>query len=259
MFRALLIVIALIMYGCLYPFRFHSLPPGGWDLFWHAWPTGLDRFLARDALLNMVLYLPFGMLAFLALDCVRNLRLRLLAPLFMACFLSTTVEVLQLMDFTRTSSVFDVACNVTGAALGIAAGRVYAAPLFHIVARTERALSPAPAAPPLLLLCLWLGYQLFPLFPSIGLFAIRAKWKIFYTQSLFSVSETVLTIVEWLALAAVLQSFWRTANPDCGSPPSCCSYQPGCSCSAATSRFRSWQEPPWRAPSGIAGSLARRA
>jgi VanZ family protein len=204
LFRALLIVIALILYGCLYPFRFHSLPPGGWNVFWHAWPAGLDRFMARDALVNVLLYFPFGMVAFLALDRVRTLWLRVLLPLILAVFLSTTIELVQLMDFTRTSSVFDVASNTAGTALGIAAGCAYAARLCQIITRTEQRLTPA-AGPPLLLFCVWLGYQLFPLFPSMSLFTMRAKWKIFYTQSPFSFSGTLLTAIEWLAMAAVLR------------------------------------------------------
>ena len=203
MARALLIVTAVILYGCLYPFRFHSLPPGGWDLFWR-WPAGIDRFMLRDGVLNVVLYLPFGALAYLAMHKVRDDWVRVFLPLLFALFLSTTIEFLQLMDYTRTSSVYDVACNVAGTAVGIAAARANAARLLRLAARTQHHLAPA-SSPPLMLLCLWLGYQLFPLFPSIGLFVVHAKLRTFLTQSPFSLSEAALAAIEWLVIADILK------------------------------------------------------
>src|SRR5262249_25900898 len=154
----------LILYGCLYPFHFHSLPPNGWDLFWHL-PATLERSTFRDGLLNILLYMPFGAVAFLALDQVRNVWLRVLLPLVFGLALSTGIEFLQLMDFSRTSSVLDVASNLAGTAIGVAAARAYTAPLLDIAARTQQRLAPAPK-PSLVLLCLWVGYQVFPLFPS---------------------------------------------------------------------------------------------
>jgi VanZ family protein len=209
--RALVLVTALIVYGCLYPFRFHSFPSHGWDLFWHAWPATLDRFTARDTLINLLLYLPFGALAFLALHSARNAWLRLLLPAFLALVLSTTLEFLQLMDFTRTSSVYDVVCNVAGATLGVAATRRYADPLRVIIENTQRGLDLTPS-PAVLLFLIWIAYQLFPLFPAIGLFAIRVKVRTFYTQSL-SLPEASLALIEWLIVATLLRKVLPALQP----------------------------------------------
>jgi VanZ family protein len=205
--RALLIVVALIVYGCLYPFSFHPMPPQGWNLFWQVAPSVLTRFIARDALINVLLYLPFGILAFLAFDQVQNAWLHLLIPVVLACFLSTTLELIQLMDFTRTSSLFDVACNTTGAALGSLAGLFYARPVTRLVTRTGQTVTRA-ASVPLLLFCLWLGYQVFPMFPSVGSFALLAKLKTLLIHSSFSTPDAISTWIEWLTAAAIFRAVW---------------------------------------------------
>jgi VanZ family protein len=205
--RALLIVVALIVYGCLYPFSFHPMPPQGWNLFWQVAPSVLTRFIARDALINVLLYLPFGILAFLAFDQVQNAWLHLLIPVVLACFLSTTLELIQLMDFTRTSSLFDVACNTTGAALGSLAGLFYARPVTRLVTRTGQTVTRA-APVPRLLFCLWLGYQVFPMFPSVGSFALLAKLKTLLIHPSFSTPDAISTWIEWLAAAAIFRAVW---------------------------------------------------
>jgi VanZ family protein len=201
--RALLIVIGLILYGCLYPFRFHPLPPDGWDRFWSL-PPAIDRSVLRDGLLNVFLYVPFGALAFLVLSHVRNAWARLFLPLVFGLLLSTSVEFLQLMDYPRVSSAFDVACNLIGTAVGLGAARAYTTVLLRIAARAQLHLAP-PASPLLLLLCLWLGYQVFPLLPSISLFAIRTKLRLFVTPSSFSYAEAALAVIEWMVIAEILK------------------------------------------------------
>ncbi len=204
--RALLIISALILYGCLYPFRFHPLPPGGWDLFWH-WPVPVDQFVLRDGVLNVILYMPFGALAFLTVWNMRRSWLRLLLPPALALLLSTSIEFLQLMDYTRMSSVFDVVCNVAGATIGTLLAYAYRHPLLRITRRTP---APAPRAP-MMLLILWLGYQLFPLFPSIGFYWLRRKTGEF-AHAHFSPAELALACIEWLVLASILKKLLPDAT-----------------------------------------------
>jgi hypothetical protein len=64
----LLLVVALIVYGSLYPFAFdfhHAANP--LTVLLHSWPEGFDRFVLRDAVINLLLYAPLGVAAFLAL------------------------------------------------------------------------------------------------------------------------------------------------------------------------------------------------
>ena len=69
LYRILLIVIVLIVYGSLYPWDFHSTQLGAsplWVLI-HSWPEHIDRFLFRDIAVNVVIYLPVGVFGLLAL------------------------------------------------------------------------------------------------------------------------------------------------------------------------------------------------
>ena len=69
MLRLLLIVLAFIVYGSLYPFQFDF---GRTDasplmILLHAWPAQIDRFAWRDAGVNVLLYFPLGLTAALVL------------------------------------------------------------------------------------------------------------------------------------------------------------------------------------------------
>jgi hypothetical protein len=62
-------VVALIVYGSLYPWDFHSTQLAAnplWVLI-HSWPTRIDRFLLRDIAVNVLIYMPVGVFGFLAL------------------------------------------------------------------------------------------------------------------------------------------------------------------------------------------------
>ena len=50
MYRIWLIVIAVIVYGCLYPWEFHStpLPASPLCVLIHAWPSAIDRDVIQD-------------------------------------------------------------------------------------------------------------------------------------------------------------------------------------------------------------------
>jgi VanZ family protein len=200
---ALLLVIALILYGCLYPFRFHPLPADPWTTFWSSWPVALTRSAARDGLVNVVLYVPLGLFAFLAFERIRGFWLRFLATLVLALVLSTGIEFLQLMDWGRTSSACDVLCNIAGAALGAAIGRFYAAWISRVILSTHHSLAGAPSAS--LLLCLWFGYALFPLFPSLSVYSAQLELRHLLAGLTFSPYDTIFAFTEWLAVAALLR------------------------------------------------------
>ncbi len=203
MLRALLIIMALIGYLCLYPFHFHPFPPEPLRVFWHSWPAALDRPTGRDAVVNLLLYLPLGIFAFLALDQVRSILVRLLAAIFLGTVLSTCIELVQLMDTTRTSSTFDVACNAAGTALGALIGGFYARPVSNLLERAGHGLRNAPSAA--VLLCAWLLYQLFPLIPSLSFFAIREQLTLLYSRPAFAPMQALFAWIEWLAIAAITE------------------------------------------------------
>ena len=210
--RILAIVVVLILYGSLYPWQFHVRHHGRnplWILL-HRWPhAALDRYLFWDVAVNVALYLPLGVFGFLAVSARASRVTRVLAPLALALVLSASIEMLQLFDDSRFCSLSDVASNVAGAAVGIAAGALYRVKLQRFLAAQGTASLLRPSGAVLLLSC-WLGYQLFPLFPSWGRTKLFNRLAALGAASAISPVDTLVVFAEWLALACLLDSIRKT-------------------------------------------------
>jgi glycopeptide antibiotics resistance protein len=135
-YRILLIVIALIVYGSLYPWDFHASPL--WVLI-RSWPDHIDRFLFRDIAVNVVIYMPVGVFGLLALRQKFHTPFAVTVTVLLALGLSSSIEMTQLFDDARDCSAFDVVCNVSGTVLGVALGYVYQQWLQRFLARAETA------------------------------------------------------------------------------------------------------------------------
>jgi VanZ family protein len=205
--RILAIVTALILYGSLYPWQFYARHYDHnplWILV-HRWPSGgLDRYEVWDIAINITLYLPLGIFGYLAVSAVAPRALRILAPLALALGLSAGIEMLQLYDAARVCSLSDVASNVTGAAVGIAAGALYRVKLQQLL-EAEGAASLLRPSGALLLLSCWLGYQLFPLFPVWGRTNVLSRLAAMRSAPVSAV-DTLIVFAEWLAAACLLES-----------------------------------------------------
>jgi len=207
LYRLFLIVVALIVYGSLYPWDFHSAQLAAsplWILL-HSWPTQFDRFTARDTAINLVIYTPVGVLGLLALRQHFRTAFAVIATLLLGLVLSSSIEMIQLFDDSRYCSGFDVVCNVSGTLLGVAGGFVYQRWLKRFLARVETAklLHPSSA---LLLFYVWLGYQGFPLFPALSRTKLGEKLYILFAAVSISPLETFTYFVEWLIVARLLES-----------------------------------------------------
>ncbi len=111
----------LIVYASLYPFVGWRVPGvGPFDFLLLGWPRYWTWF---DVISNLLGYLPFGFLLFVAL--IRN-GMRSSVAAALACLsptlLSLTMETLQNYLPRRVSSNVDLALNALGAALGVAIG-----------------------------------------------------------------------------------------------------------------------------------------
>ncbi len=209
--RILAIVVTLILYGSLYPWQFqarHFSHNPLWILL-HTWPTGFNRYVVWDIGVNITLYVPLGIFGFLAVSARASRVVRIVAPLALALALSASIEMLQLFDDSRDCSLSDVASNVTGAALGIAAGAFYRAKLQQRLARRGTG-SPWRPSGALLLLSCWLGYQLFPLFPAWGRTNLVHRLAALKTLSAVSPADTLLVFAEWVTVACLLESVRKT-------------------------------------------------
>jgi VanZ family protein len=209
--RLLLIVVALIVYGSLYPFSFQS---PGWGAPWdhiRFRPGPLNRYVVRDAAVNWLIYIPVGVFGFLAFAGRTRGLVRYALPVLLGFVLSATIEAAQIFAPYRISSVFDVVCNVAGSVTGVAVGTLFRGSLRRTVEHVGRSRSRTPAAALLLLGC-WLGYQLMPFFPALSRTVITSKIRAFFSGVTFSIPEFVGAFMEWTALAALLATIAGAGN-----------------------------------------------
>ena len=211
MYRLLLLVIGLIVYGSLYPWHFDFEGSGAnplWVLL-HAWPRGIDRFVLRDIPINLLIYLPLGMAAFLAAARRHGRLVAFDAALLIALGLSASMEMLQIYDPGRTCSLIDVLCNVAGAAAGAATALVFRNEM-ESLARCKPGRH-GPAA--LLLAACWASYQLYPFFPLLSRTKLRASLDLLAGTASFSAVEIWASAAEWLAAALVLEALFGRLRP----------------------------------------------
>lgn len=204
MHRLLLLAIALIVYGSLYPWHF-DFARGGADplgVLLGAWPRHINRFLLRDAAVNLLLYFPLGMAAVLAAVRRHSRAAAWGAAVLIAVALSAGIEMLQIYDPGRVCSLFDVLCNVLGAAGGAAAALLFRPELESLARR--RPGRQARAA--VLLLGCWAGFQLYPLFPMLSRTRLRAEWALLARPASIAAVEVWASAAEWFAAALLMEA-----------------------------------------------------
>lgn len=186
----LFLVLALLIYGSVYPGVFRQTGAGAGDAFLyliHTWPGRVSARSAVDCALNVLIYVPLGWIAYL---CFRNV----FAPMAIAATLSFSVEILQFFLVGRVTSLLDVVSNVVGAAIGVCAARLLR------VSLPFRALSREITA--IVLVALWLLFHLFPFIPALGYYRLEAKLRAFFV---FSGVETLSATAEWMAAAMLME------------------------------------------------------
>ena len=174
--RALLLLIAvLIGYGSLYPFHFAADPHWPQEaaalLTAPLWPMGRG-----DLVGNVLLFAPYGLVAALLCAPQRRGYSRLGLLLALGALLALALQIVQLWVPGRVAALNDVIANVAGMLLGVAiavpAHRLIPA-LAHHSAGKGAGNGAANAIPrallPAALMLLWLGYQWFPLVPTLDL------------------------------------------------------------------------------------------
>lgn len=160
----------------------------------------------RDAIVNLLLYLPFGLLGSMALENSRSAALRIIVPILGAAVLSLGVEIAQHALPPRDPSLADWILNVASAGVGTLLAAVYSAlPVRPLSRRLQRiALGPAPA----LLVALWLIAHLAPFVPRLR--PGRIESAIETSISLNLVWPTAFYYLAcYLVLAALLHALLR--------------------------------------------------
>lgn len=114
-----------IVYGTTIPFSFRLGPGGLGGLFgkilWHPLGSRNGDISSPDLLQNILLFIPFGFLGYIALVEKRS-RLKRVIIILMGAGLSAFVEFLQLFADTRWTALSDVIFNTLGTAVGVYAG-----------------------------------------------------------------------------------------------------------------------------------------
>jgi VanZ family protein len=205
--RILLLLMVLIVYGSFYPWHFQSVSVAVNPLriMLQHWPSSFDRYAYRDIVVNIALYVPFGVFCFLSLSEARSLVLRCAVTLLSAALLSGLVETVQIFIPGRVCSLFDVLCNVSGAAIGIPVAASFSASIQKAV-RTTEALGIFRWSGSVALLYLWAGYLLFPFFPALSRTAVRLKLAALLSSEGWAFRDMLEAFGGWLAVSALLES-----------------------------------------------------
>ena len=202
--RLLFVLIALILYGSLYPFEFRCdrLPGDPWALMMRAWPA-VNRYLLRDTVINVLLYVPLGAAAYLTAARRLGKAASLGLALLLGTALSCGIEFAQIFDRLRTASAFDILCNSLGTAAGATLAFAYADPIRRALSGRRRQLQAAPDA--MLLLLLFAGAQLYPLFPQLSTYALAAKLRSLLHPGI-TLTGLLGAAAEWLCAALALEA-----------------------------------------------------
>ena len=204
--RAILLLIAvLISYGSLYPFNF--LANGHWLRQGVLFFTQPDLHMGRGDLVgNLLLFAPYGFVATLLCRARRHGRItgQWVLLLALGLLLALVLQLAQLWLPSRVPALSDVVANAGGMLLGVAA-----ALLAHRVAPAAAGDSAnlllGHALAPAVLMLLWLGYQWFPLVPTIDLQnMINAVKPLVRTPQLDAV-RALHTALAWLAFFRLWQ------------------------------------------------------
>jgi VanZ family protein len=125
--RLFVVICALLLYGSLFPWRWHdgtSLATAVGRVF-HSWPTEYSTDVLQDLALNIVVYVPLGLVGYLAGKGGGFRLIRALLPVTVGFLLSLLVETLQSYVPGREPSLSDLLCNTGGSLAGVLIAILY--------------------------------------------------------------------------------------------------------------------------------------
>jgi VanZ family protein len=207
--RLLGFTVAFLIYASLYPFLIdvhRAGSPVAHLLL--SWPAEMNRFLWRDVVENVVVYIPLGLAATILAMRRVNRGLAMLGAVGLGGALSTSIELVQYFDASRTSSLQDVASNAAGTILGALLAlrfrsHLEALPVPHWSGRSARGA--------MLLWAAWFGHQLLPMIPVLGLSRLRLTVLRIFDAPLSGV-EMAASAAEWFAALVILEALARQAG-----------------------------------------------
>jgi len=193
------VVIAVIIYGSLYPFVFRQ-PAYGLGSARTLLDSWKDTPSRGDFIANMLFYTPLGFFAILAIGSRIGGLLRIALVVATGTALSTLMELAQYYDSGRVTSATDVYANVVGTVLG-ALGSSLAGTDFRWPLLREIATNRVPA----LLLSAWVGYSLFPYVPTVDLHKYWNALKPVISHPTLTAYDLLHPTAVWLAIRSLIE------------------------------------------------------
>jgi glycopeptide antibiotics resistance protein len=191
----LAVVVALILYVSLYPFRFHGEAPAVLETL-----RQLDwaRAGRSDMFNNLLLYVPLGFCVALLVEPRFGRAWALAGGAACGALLSLAVEVTQASIALRVPSLTDLSLNAAGSLVGAIIGSTWHA----LDARMTPRGNPIgrSGAVALTVVVLWLLARLWPLWPDASLRQIKRAVRPLFTPELHW-SELAAFFVGWLVVA----------------------------------------------------------
>ena len=191
----LAVVVALIAYVSLYPFRFAADGPSMVEALGELQWVRAGR---GEMLNNVLLYMPFGFCVALLVEPRFGRTAGVLAAIVAGTLLSLNMELLQASIPTRVTSLKDLSLNSVGALAGAVLGSAWHA----LGARmTPQATPQGPSrAVVITILVLWLLARLWPLVPQFGLRQVKTAVRPLFSPRI-EPSELLAFFVGWLVVA----------------------------------------------------------
>jgi VanZ family protein len=175
LFQLFLLVIAVIVYGSLYPFRFFDTR----DLAWRLDELFDPRIGSKsDALANLALFAPVGLLGTLLYQQYRPKRpvASVLSVFVLGAFMGVSLQVGQLFVRGRIPSLNDAFWNAAGTLVGSAVA-LASMRLSRTADRARDRLRRRVSGFPLVLVLSFLAYRLAPFVPSLDWGSIQEGLK----------------------------------------------------------------------------------
>jgi VanZ family protein len=197
--RILAVVVLLILYGSLYPWRFVVRPDsfsGAVQLLMY----GNESLYLRDALVNVVFYMPVGASGYLSFRGFAPPTIAAMLAVVLGAALSISVEIAQAYQQTRWTSIYDVYANVLGSAIGAGVASVFSR--VSLLLNRKPGLQVADGGALVLLVC-WSAYLMFPFVPQLSQRTIQAK-----IASINRIDEVgfVTAIVIWMVVGLAFKA-----------------------------------------------------
>lgn len=163
----LYLIAGLIAYGSLYPFNLTVPIAHGeaWSKLFSDWSLLFSRM---DALGNLLLFIPFGLVGFLGIAARSNALTRIALVMLWGLGLALVLQMAQIYVPQRTPTLSDVLWNMVGLCVGIGTA-------LNLRWSFERL--PANAMLPSSLVVLWLAAELLPFVPSLDVQSIKDNLK----------------------------------------------------------------------------------